>query len=124
LPDPVNRLSAQKGASLIPASVSEPSGHYTFCIWSSPSFLISGTIDYLYTKALLAVMYASQTLLMIGNPIILGTKKLPYIFLHGILLSFFMGRRNTAFSAVPPPVGGFWMGGGITTLAWKLSDTG
>lgn len=89
--DPVNRLSTQKGASLIPASVSEPSGHYTYCIWSSSSFLISGTIDYLYTKALLAVMYASQTLLMIGNPIILGTKKLPDIFLHGILLSLWDG---------------------------------
>ena len=114
LPDPVNRLSAQKGASLIPASVSEPSGHYTYCIWSSPSLFISGAIDCLYTKALLAVMDASQALFLIGNPVVLCSEKLPFIFLHGTLLSVFMGRRNLAFGSVPPPVGGFWMCSGIT----------
>ena len=124
MPDPVNWLKRRKGASLIPAYVSEPSGHYTYCIWSSPSFLISGAVDGLYTKALLAVVDASQTLFVIRNPVVLCSEKLPFIFLHGTLLSVFMGRRTLAFGSFPPPVGGFWMGGGITTLAWKLSDTG
>ena len=90
LPDPVNRLSAQKGASLIPASVSEPSGHYTFCIWSSPSFLISGAADSFHPVALLAIVDASQTLFVIRNPVVLCSEKLPFIFLHGTLLSVFM----------------------------------
>lgn len=120
----MNRLSAQKGASLIPASVSEPSGHYTFCIWLSPSFLISGAADSFHPVALLAVVDASQTLSVIGSPVVFRSEKLPFIFLHGTLLSVFMGRRTPTFGSVPPPVGGFWMGGGITTLAWKLSDTG
>ena len=120
----MNRLSAQKGASLIPASFSEPSGHYAYCIWSSPSFLISGAADSFHPVALLAVMDASQTFPVIGNPVVLRSEKLPFVFLHGILLSRLLGRRNLAFNAVPPPVGGFWMGGGITTLSRKLSDTG
>ena len=124
MPDPVNRLSAQKGASLIPASVSEPSGHYTYCIWSSPSFLISGAADSFHSVALLAVMYASQTLFVIGNPVVFRSEKLPYIFLHGTLLSVFMGRRTLAFGSFPPPVGGFGTSSGITTFSWKLSDTG
>ena len=124
LPDPVNWLSAQKGASLIPASVSEPSGHYTFCIWSSPSFLISEAADSFHPVALLAVVDASQTLFVIRNPVVLCSEKLPFIFLHGTLLSVFMGRRTPAFGSVPPPVGGFWMSGGITTLSLRNSDTG
>ena len=103
----MNRLSAQKGASLIPASLSEPSGHYTYCIWSSPSFLISGAADSVHSVALLAVVDASQTLFVIGNPVVFCSEKLPYIFLHGILLSVFMGRRTLAFDSVLPPVGGF-----------------
>ena len=59
-------------------------------------------------------MYASQALFVIGNLTILRSEKLPFIFLHHILLSVFMGRRTPAFEPVPPPVGGFWMGGGIT----------
>ena len=106
LPVPVNRLSAQKGASLIPASVSEPSGHYTYCIRSSPSLFISGTVDGFHPVALLAVMYASQTLFVIRNPVVLCSEKLPFVFLHGTLLSVFVGRRNLAFGSVPPPVGG------------------
>ena len=124
MPDPVNRLSAQKGASLIPASVSEPSGHYTFCIWSSPSFLISGAADSFHPVALLAVVDASQTLFATRNPVVLRSKKLPFVFLHGTLLPVFMGRRTPAFGSVPPPAGGFWMSGGITTLSLKYSDTG
>ena len=103
----MNRLSTQKGASLIPASVSEPSGHYTFCIWSSPSFLISGAADSFHPVALLAVVDASQTLFVIRNPVVLCSEKLPFIFLHGTLLSVFMGRRTLAFGSFPPPVGGF-----------------
>ena len=103
----MNRLSAQKGASLIPASLSEPSGHYTYCIWSSPSLFISGAIDCLYTKALLAIVDASQTLFVIGNPVVLRSEKLPFVFLHRILLSTRMGRRTLIFQRVPPSVGGF-----------------
>ena len=124
MPDPVNRLSAQKGASLIPASVSEPSGHYTFCIWSSPSFLISGAADSFHPVALLAVVDASQTLFVIRNPVVLCSEKLPFIFLHGTLLSGLLGRRKPIFKRVPPPVGGFWMCSGITTLTLKYSGTG
>ena len=107
LPDPVNWLKRRKGASLIPACVSEPSGHYTYCIWSSPSLFISGTIDSFHAVALLAVMHASQTFFVIGNPVVLCSEKLPFIFLHGTLLSVFMGRRTLAFGSFPPPVGGF-----------------
>ena len=124
LPDPVNRLSAQKGASLIPASFSETSGHYTYCIWSSPPFLISGAIDGFHPVALFAIADASQALFVIGNLSILRTEKLPFIFLHRILLSGLLGRRTPAFQPIPPPAGGFWMGSGITTLSRKLSDTG
>ena len=69
-------------------------------------------------------MHASQTLPMIGNLIIPSSEKLPFVFLHGILLSVFMGRRTLAFEPVPPPVGGFWIGDGIITLSLKYSDTG
>ena len=61
---------------------------------------------------------------MIRNPVVLCSEKLPFIFLHGTLLSVFMGRRTLAFGSFPPPVGGFWMCSGITTLTLKYSDTG
>ena len=107
MPDPVNWLKRRKGASLIPASVSEPSGHDTYCIWSPTSFLISGAIYSLYTVTLPAVMHTSQALFVIGNPVVLRSEKLPFIILHGTLLSVFMGRRTLAFGSFPPPVGGF-----------------
>ena len=68
-------------------------------------------------------MNASQALSVIGNPVVLRSEKLPFIFLHGTLLSVFMGRRNPIFKRVPPPVGGFWLGGGITTLSDRKLQT-
>ena len=68
-------------------------------------------------------MNASQALSVIGNPVVLRSEKLPFVFLHGILLSIIMGRRTLAFNAVPPPVGGFWLGGGITTLSDRKLQT-
>lgn len=69
-------------------------------------------------------MYASQTLFVIRNPVVLCSEKLPFIFLHGTLLTVFMGRRTLAFGSFPPPVGGFKIDGGITTLSLRNSDTG
>ena len=82
------------------------------------------TVDGFHAKALLAVMHASQTLPMIGNLIIPSSEKLPFVFLHRILLSGLMGRRTLAFGSIRPPVGGFWISGGITTLSYRHSDTG
>ena len=69
-------------------------------------------------------MDATQTLPMIGNLIIPSSENLPFIFLHRILLSGLVGRRTLAFGSVAPLVGGFWIGGGITTLTLMYSDTG
>ena len=52
-------------------------------------------------------MDASQALPVIGNLVIFRSEKLPFVFLHGTLLSDLMGRRTLAFGSIPPPVGGF-----------------
>ena len=68
-------------------------------------------------------MDTPQALFVIGNLVVLRSEKLPFVFLHGIFLSIFMGRRTLAFNVVPPPVGDFGLGGGITTLSDRKLQT-